>query len=453
VAIAARWLCEAFGFQEVDRAQELDGNVRYVSLRLGDSIALLRPVANSLLDDFMVQPEAVGGANTQMCYVTVPDVSDHHARAERAGARVGLEPQDDGLGGRFYTCRDLEDHLWCFGTHAYAGVHGAASAFEPVVVSPSTPDSPQQGAREPTKRGRLRGIAIAAATALLLTAGWAYYDTYVRNTLSEAEARAVATSARLKDTEDQLAHERSLRLAAEAASTDAAAKLAAELTVIGQLRQAVARANAEKNEAARELEAAHELNKKHRLERDRAEAKVAAANVQIAGTEAKLAQLASGEALAQERFAKEQQASLKVKEELEKATAALLAANKRIEELQAGQLEPMVPDDGEPVAENSTCVLAVQGKIAASHKGPNTWTTANLNRLCRGAEGSLEPGRCFEEIMRGAVNWGAGTKWVTSNALALCGGAPNARRTLDCFKRQVSSGQTWQVAIRQCRGK
>ena len=32
---AARWLCEAFGFHEHDRAQALDGSVRFVSLRLG----------------------------------------------------------------------------------------------------------------------------------------------------------------------------------------------------------------------------------------------------------------------------------------------------------------------------------------------------------------------------------------------------------------------------------
>lgn len=452
---AANWLCEAFGFRELDRAQELDGNIRYVALQLGDSTLLLRPVANSLFDDFMVQPEGIGGASTQICYVTVPDVSKHHARAKSAGAKIGLEPQDDGLGGRVYTCRDLEDHLWCFGTHTYVSADGVARAFEPVVVSPlppSTADSPQRRAPEPAKRGHPRAIAIAGATALLLGAGWAYYDTYVRSTFRGA-ATSAAIAARLKDTLEQLAHERSLRLTAEAASTEAASKLAAERTMAAELQQAAARASAEKNEVVRQLEAANELAKKQRLENDRAGAEVAAAKVQIAEVEAKLAQLASEQVLARERFENEQQVTLKVKEELQEAKNALLAASRKIEELRAGQLEHMVPEGGEPVAENSTCVLAVQGKIASSHKGPNTWTTANLSRLCRSAEGSLEPGRCFEEIIKGGVNWGASTTWVTSNALALCGGTPNARRTLDCFKRQLSSGQTWQVAIRQCRAK
>jgi hypothetical protein len=113
----------------------------------------------------------------------------------------------------------------------------------------------------------------------------------------------------------------------------------------------------------------------------------------------------------------------------------------------------MIPDSGDPIAENSPCVLAVQGKIASSHKGPNTWTATNLGRLCRGAEASVEPGKCFEEIMRGKVEWGAGTTWVTANALALCGGTRSARRTLDCFNREISASQPWQTAIRQCRAR
>ena len=67
------------------------------------------------------------------------------------------------------------------------------------------------------------------------------------------------------------------------------------------------------------------------------------------------------------------------------------------------------------------------------------------------AEASAEPAKCFEEIIRGRVNWGAGTAWATTNALALCGGTRDARRTLDCFTKEIAASQTWQVAIRQCR--
>jgi uncharacterized glyoxalase superfamily protein PhnB len=460
---AARWLCEAFGFQEHDRAQELDGRVRYVSLRLGNSVVLVRPVSSSVLDEHMVQPDAIGGASTQLCYLTVPDVAGHHARALGAGAKAVLDPQDDGLGGRFYTCRDLEGHLWSFGTRTYGVAHDAASAFEPAELGPSrssTAIATPPPARE--RRGRLlREIAIAVAAGALVAGAWAYYDTYTKRALREATATSTASAARLEDAVKQLADERSRRLTAEADSAEAAARLAEERGVVAQLRQTTQRASAEladmhrqRDEAVRALEAAKELSEKHRLARDRAEAQVAAGKVQIAESEAKLAQLASEvTAQARARLASEQEVDLRVKEELQQTKTALLEANRKIEELRAWQLEPMVPDSGGPVAENSACVLAVQGKIASSHKGPNTWPAANLDRLCRGAEASAEPAKCFEEIMRGRVNWGAGTTWATANALALCGGTRNARRTLDCFTREISSSQTWQVAIRQCRSK
>jgi uncharacterized glyoxalase superfamily protein PhnB len=461
---AARWLCEAFGFQEHDRAQELDGRVRYISLRLGDSVVLVRPVASSVLDEHMVQPDAIGGASTQICYLTVADVASHHARAVGAGAKAALEPQDDGLGGRFYTCRDPEGHLWSFGTRTYGVAHEAASAFEPAELGPSrssTAIASPPPAREPGRRGRLlREVAIAVAAGALVAGGWAYYDGYTKSALREATATSTASAARLEDTVKQLADERSRRLAVEADSAKAAAALAAERTVVAQLRQTMQRTSAEladmrreKGEAARALEAANELSQKHRLAKDSAEAQVAAAKVQIAETEAKLARLAGEVTAERARLAREQEVDLRVKEELQQAKTALLEANKKIEEQRAWLLEPMVPDSGGPVTESSACVLAVQGKIASSHKGPKTWPPANLDRLCRGAEASAEPAKCFEEIMRGRVEWGGGTTWVTTNALALCGGTRNARRTLDCFTGEISASQTWQVAIRQCRSK
>jgi hypothetical protein len=201
----------------------------------------------------------------------------------------------------------------------------------------------------------------------------------------------------------------------------------------------------EKDEAVLALKSSAELLRSHRLAREHAEAELAGAKAQIAEAEAKRAKLASDHAPEdQARLAKQEQ-------DLLEAKTALLAANKIIDELRTRQLEPMLPDDGNPLADNSPCLLAVQGKVAFGPKGPTTWAPTSLSSLCRGAETSVEPGKCFEELMRGKVNWGAGTIWLPSNALALCGGTLNARRTLDCFKRKVASSESWPVAIRQCR--
>ncbi|HEY7552603.1 MAG TPA: VOC family protein [Hyphomicrobiaceae bacterium] len=348
VGAASRWLCEAFGFQEHNRAQELGGYVRYVSLRLGDSFVLVRPVANSILDHLMVQPEAVGGANTQICYLTIANAADHCAHAEAAGATIELEPQDDGLGGRFYTCRDLEGHLWSFGTQTYGIAHGATSAFEPAELSPSLPRAgialPRgDDARKPARRSRLlREIGVAAATGVLVSAGWLYFDTYSASRNKETISAPMA--ARLKETAEQLAHERSRRLVAEEASKKVETILAEERTVAVELRKGMQRAQAaladirqEKDQAVRALKSSNELLQEHRLARDRAEAETAVAKTKIAEAETKLAKTAETEA----QLARLQQDTLMDKEELQKARTALLAAKRQNEELLA-RFEPAV---------------------------------------------------------------------------------------------------------------
>lgn len=99
-----------------------------------------------------------------------------------------------------------------------------------------------------------------------------------------------------------------------------------------------------------------------------------------------------------------------------------------------------------------SCKERVQGKIAWDYSGHKKWTPANVTRLCRGAESSPEPARCFQRAMHGGVNWGAGTGWKWQHAVDLCEGSKNADRTLRCFQGQVKSGIPWKKAIGSCDG-
>jgi hypothetical protein len=72
-------------------------------------------------------------------------------------------------------------------------------------------------------------------------------------------------------------------------------------------------------------------------------------------------------------------------------------------------------------------------------------------RLCHGAETSVEPARCFDELMRGKISWGTGNTWTAANALMLCAGTRNARQTLDCFATSIAANETWASAINNCR--
>jgi hypothetical protein len=93
----------------------------------------------------------------------------------------------------------------------------------------------------------------------------------------------------------------------------------------------------------------------------------------------------------------------------------------------------------------------VQGKVRLGPNGSRTWPEASLARLCQGAEASLEPARCFDELMRGKISWGTGTTWKVGHAMMLCAGTRNARQTLDCFQSSITANEPWAAAISHCR--
>jgi uncharacterized glyoxalase superfamily protein PhnB len=66
-------------------------------------------------DDGMASPQAVGVA-TQALYVYVEALDAHYERARAAGARIVSPPNDTDFGSREYHVRDIEGHLWAFGT-------------------------------------------------------------------------------------------------------------------------------------------------------------------------------------------------------------------------------------------------------------------------------------------------------------------------------------------------
>lgn len=102
-------------------------------------------------------------------------------------------------------------------------------------------------------------------------------------------------------------------------------------------------------------------------------------------------------------------------------------------------------------AHAGACADAVQGKIAWNYQGAKRWNPDNISRLCRSAEGSRQPARCFERVMHEGVNWGGGTRWKWSNAVSLCRGTRDAKGTIDCFEKRIASGMGWREAIDACQ--
>ncbi|MEH6419498.1 VOC family protein [Pseudomonas sp. CGJS7] len=116
---AIEWLCRAFGFEK--HAVYQDGDiVHHAQLTYGPGMIMLGSVDPSTEGEWskrIVQPDEIGGRETQACSVVVSDADEHYARARAAGADIVVELADQDYGGRAYTCRDIEGRLWWFGTY------------------------------------------------------------------------------------------------------------------------------------------------------------------------------------------------------------------------------------------------------------------------------------------------------------------------------------------------
>jgi uncharacterized glyoxalase superfamily protein PhnB len=115
---AIEWLCDAFGFEKhlVVRGED-EGTIAHAQLTLGDAMIMLSSHRDDEFGKLQVAMPSRSAVTTQSAYVIVDDCDQHHARAVAAGAEVVMPPEDQDYGGRLYTCRDLEGHVWSFGTY------------------------------------------------------------------------------------------------------------------------------------------------------------------------------------------------------------------------------------------------------------------------------------------------------------------------------------------------
>jgi uncharacterized glyoxalase superfamily protein PhnB len=110
---AIRSLCANFGFIELFSVPESGPIVRHAQLKLGMNVIML---GSARPDDGMASPQVLGVA-TQALYVYVDDLDAHYERARSAGAEITSRPKDTDFGSREYHVRDVEGHLWTFGTY------------------------------------------------------------------------------------------------------------------------------------------------------------------------------------------------------------------------------------------------------------------------------------------------------------------------------------------------
>lgn len=119
---AVDWLTRAFGFETVVEHAAPDGTLGHADLRHGAGIVGISPV---------VAPSDANPWTTvrQGIYVWLPDVDAQHARATAAGAEIVMPLRDTDYGSREYSARDLDGHLWGFGTYREDAAQGEPNIY------------------------------------------------------------------------------------------------------------------------------------------------------------------------------------------------------------------------------------------------------------------------------------------------------------------------------------
>lgn len=114
---AIEWLCEAFGFEKHLVVPGENGTVAHAQLVFGNGMIMLGSARDDEFGKLQKPPSDLGGVGSQSPYIIVEDADKHYARAVAAGAEIVMPIKDEDYGGRGYSCRDPEAHLWNFGTY------------------------------------------------------------------------------------------------------------------------------------------------------------------------------------------------------------------------------------------------------------------------------------------------------------------------------------------------
>jgi uncharacterized glyoxalase superfamily protein PhnB len=115
---AIEWLCRVFGFEKHAVYPGPNNTITHAELTLGGGMIMLASAEdNEYNRRFMKQPDEISGAETRNVNLIVNDADAVYARAKAAGAEILFDIEEKHYGGRGFTCRDLEGHIWNVGTY------------------------------------------------------------------------------------------------------------------------------------------------------------------------------------------------------------------------------------------------------------------------------------------------------------------------------------------------
>ena len=112
------WLERAFGFEKHAVYMSGEKTVSHAQMTFGNGMIMLGSIDNgSKTSAFLVQPGEIGHRSTETSYLVVSDCLPVYEAAKIAGAEMLLDLAEMDYGGKAFTCRDPEGHIWSIGEY------------------------------------------------------------------------------------------------------------------------------------------------------------------------------------------------------------------------------------------------------------------------------------------------------------------------------------------------
>lgn len=114
---AIAWLCSTFGFEKQLVVPDETGEIAHAQLTFGNGMIMLGSASNNEFHNLVKSPAESGGIGSQSVYIVVAAIDQHYANTVKARAEIVMAIKDEDYGGRAYSCRDPEGHVWNFGSY------------------------------------------------------------------------------------------------------------------------------------------------------------------------------------------------------------------------------------------------------------------------------------------------------------------------------------------------
>lgn len=114
---AIEWLCDNFGFEPQLVVPNEDGSIAHAQLSFGNGMIMLGSAFDTEYGRLLKQPSEIGNFVTQSAYLVVNNADLVYGRVLEGGGKILLDIKDEDYGGRGFTCRDPEGHIWSIGTY------------------------------------------------------------------------------------------------------------------------------------------------------------------------------------------------------------------------------------------------------------------------------------------------------------------------------------------------